>query len=206
MEKHGAAASSNSWSGVVIDLNDEVIEMIVARQVIAVRAFIKANWLIVMPIRWIFGPGILWRDPPNRQGSSGLGVPVGPPPQSDWMKDTSRGAAVTFAFVGPNTARPQSDRNALLTGDQPALPGPASRPAYQDRRKRPITQVCPISSWIYGASHKDRELSLRFCPQMLYFAIVLPQHWFDKSFPTLFFQLNSRIGRNGQRPQDPDRG
>lgn len=125
MNEHGAAAARNARPGIVIDLDDEIVEMIVAHQPVAGFAGSARDRLVVMPVGRVFRPGIGMRNRANRQMRSRAGIPVGPPPQPDRMEDTSRCAAIAFELVGLDSAAPQRDRQGMRSGSKPALGWPA---------------------------------------------------------------------------------
>ena len=123
---------------VVVDLDNEIIEMIVAHQPVAAVLAIQPHRLIVMAARGIFAPGVFGPDGANRQKGAGPRMAVGAPPQLPWPERALRGAAVAFAFVGLDAAAPERDRYGLPAGRQPAPAGIAGGGANPDRGKRPI--------------------------------------------------------------------
>lgn len=80
MQEDGAAASGNAGTGVVIDLDDEIVEVIVPRQPVAAITRRARHGLIVMPVSRVFRPGVRRPDGPDRQMRSWPWVPVGSPP------------------------------------------------------------------------------------------------------------------------------
>jgi hypothetical protein len=145
MQEHRAAAVGYAGLGVVIDLDDEIIEMIVAPEPVAALPGLEPHWLVVMAIAGIFAPGVVGPDGANRQMGARSGVAVGPPPHLPGPKNAARSAAVALALVGQDAAASQRHRNGLSASRQPAAARIAGGGANQDRGNRPITRICLIS-------------------------------------------------------------
>jgi hypothetical protein len=58
VQEHRAASAGDAWRGVVVDFDDEIVEMIVTFQAVAIPLFGQANRSIVTPIIGIFAPSI----------------------------------------------------------------------------------------------------------------------------------------------------
>ena len=71
MQEHGAAAAGDARARVVVDLDDEVVEMILAGQPVAGLAAPKPDRLVVMAVGRVFAPGVLGADWPNGGGQTG---------------------------------------------------------------------------------------------------------------------------------------
>jgi hypothetical protein len=80
MQKHGTAAAGDARAKVVIDLDDEVIEVILARQPVSGLIVDQPDRLVVMAVLRIFAPGIFGPDRPRRQIGLRPRMPVGAPP------------------------------------------------------------------------------------------------------------------------------
>ena len=80
MQEHGAAAPGDARRGIVVDLDDEVVEMILAPQPVAGLAARETNRLVVMAVGRVFAPGILGTNRANRQEGLGPDMTVGAPP------------------------------------------------------------------------------------------------------------------------------
>ena len=130
----------------MIDLDDEIVEMIVALEPVATVIPIQSHRLIVMAALWIFAPGVFGANGANRQERMRPRMAVGAPPQLPWPEGAFRGSAVAFALVGPDAAAPERHRDRSPTGRQPAAAGVAGGGADSDRGKRSITQCCLIST------------------------------------------------------------
>src|ERR1043166_4442969 len=110
MQEHGAATPGNAGAGVVVDLDDEVVEVIFAPQAVAALAAPAPDRAIVMAVGGVFAPGILGANRANVKMRLGADVTVGAPPQAPGMKDAARGAAVALALVGLDAATAERDR------------------------------------------------------------------------------------------------
>jgi hypothetical protein len=146
MQKYRAATAGDSWRAVVIDLDDKIVEMIVALEPVTALAAIPPHRLIVMAAPRIFAPGVLGPDGTNRQKGTGARMAVGAPPQLARPEGAFWGAAIAFTLVGPDTAAPKGDGNELPARGQPASARIARRARNPDRGKRPITRTCLISA------------------------------------------------------------
>lgn len=110
MQENRTAPAGNAGPCVVVDLDDEIIEMILARQPVAAIARRACHGAVIMPVDGVFGPGIRGPDDSDRQGCPRPGITVGPPPQPDRAKGATGRAAVTFEFIGLDSAAPKRDR------------------------------------------------------------------------------------------------
>jgi hypothetical protein len=145
MQKYRAATAGDARRAVVIDLDDKIVEMIVALESVTALVTIPPHRLIVMAALRIFAPGVVGPDGANRQESTRPRMAVGAPPQLPGPEDASRGSAIAFTLVGPDAAAPKGDGNDLLARGQPAAARIAGRALNPDRGKRQITRTCLIS-------------------------------------------------------------
>src|ERR1700744_2809906 len=118
MKEHGAAAACDRGQRVVIDLDDVIIEMILAREPVAAGLAAESDRLIVMTAGRVFAPGIVGTYDANRQESLWSGRAVGTPPQSTRPESPFRGPAVALAFIGDDSAPAEGDRDGLLAGPE----------------------------------------------------------------------------------------
>ncbi len=126
MDEDGAAASGHSGPRIVIDLDDQVIEIIIAPEPVAWFSGRPPEGTIVAPTMWILAPGVVRANPANRQQCPRTQQAVGPPPQPYRMKPALWGAAVAFALGSPDAGAPQRDSNGQPADKQPTL-RPAAR-------------------------------------------------------------------------------
>src|ERR1035437_754825 len=145
MREYAAAAAGDAGRAVVIDLDDEIIEVVVALEPVAAVLAVQPHRLVVMAAQGIFAPGVFGPDDANRQKCTRPRVAVGAPPQSPWPERAFWRPAIAVALVGPDAAAPERDRHGLPAGGQPALARIAGGGANPDRGKRPVTQGCLIS-------------------------------------------------------------
>ena len=130
---------------VMIDLDDEIVEVILARQPVAGLIADQADRLIVMAVLRVFAPGVFGPDRPDRQKGARPRMAVGAPPQLPGVERAPGGAAVALALVGEDAAAAKCHRHGPAVGGQPAPARIAGGRSNPDRRKRPITRICLIS-------------------------------------------------------------
>ena len=129
----------------MIDLDDEIVKVIVARQPVSCLIADQADRLIVMAVLRVFAPGVFGPDWPDRQKGARLRMAVGAPPQLQRAIDASGSAAVALPFIGEDAAATKCHRHGPAVGGQPAPARIAGGRSNADRRKRPITRICLIS-------------------------------------------------------------
>jgi hypothetical protein len=129
----------------VIDLDNEIIEAVVARESIAAATGLEPYRLVVMAALRIFAPGVYRPNGADGQECAWPRVAVGTPPHLPGPKGAFRGPAIAFALVGPDAAAPKGDRYGLPVGGKPAPARVAGGGVTPDRGSRPITRDCLIS-------------------------------------------------------------
>jgi hypothetical protein len=139
MQEDGAAAAGDARAAVVVDLDNEIIEPIVARQAVAATTAFQPHGPIVVAAGGVFAPGVFRADGAYRQKRGRPRVAVGAPPQSPRPERALGGAAIAFAFVGENAAAPECNRDGVGAGREPAAAAIAGGGTNADRRQRPIT-------------------------------------------------------------------
>ncbi len=80
MQEYRAATAGDTRRAVVIDLDDEIVEMIIALEPVTAMVAIPPHRLIVMAAPRIFAPGVVGPDDANRQESARPRMAVGAPP------------------------------------------------------------------------------------------------------------------------------
>src|SRR3954453_8143985 len=98
MQEHRAAAAGDAWASVVIDLDDEIVEMVVALEPVAALFRIQLHGLVVVPVCGIFAPRVVWSDGTEGKKRRRPGMAVGAPPQPHRPEGALGGAAVAFAL------------------------------------------------------------------------------------------------------------
>ena len=146
MQKYRAATAGDARRAVVIDLDDEIVEVVVALEPVTAVIPIPPHRLIVMAALRIFAPGVFGPDGANRQERTRPRMAVGAPPQLPGPEDAPWGAAIAFTLVGPDAATPKGDRDRLPARGQPAPARIAGRALNPDRGKWPIARTCLVST------------------------------------------------------------
>src|SRR3981189_414256 len=113
MQKYRAAAAGDARRTVVIDLDNKIIEVIVALEPIAAAIAIQPHRVVVMGARGVFAPGVFGSDSANRQKCTRPRVAVGAPPQLPGPERAFWGPAVALALVGSDSAAPAPHRNGV---------------------------------------------------------------------------------------------
>jgi len=134
MQEHRTAAAGDRGLCVVIDLDDEIVEMIVALQPVASVIMPEGKRPIIMATRGVFTPGIIGTDGANRQKGPRSRTTIGAPPQLPWPESSLWGPAVALALVGDDTTPPQRDRDDVGAGGEPATAGVTGRSLDPNRR------------------------------------------------------------------------
>jgi hypothetical protein len=146
MQEDRAASARDSRRGVVIDLDDEIIEVILSLEQIASRIAVPAHRPVVMAALRVFAPGVFSADSANWEPRPRPWVPIGAPPQSARPECAFRGAAIAFALVGANSPASERYRHGSTARGQPASPWIACRRRNADRGQRPISKAHPARS------------------------------------------------------------
>src|ERR1043166_1720263 len=120
MDEYGAAASTHQRPTVVVDLDDEVVEPIVAPQAVAGLAVGEPNGPVVAAVRRVLAPAILMGDAAHRKQRAGPRPAVRTPPHPDRPKAAPRGCAVALALVGADPRTTQGDWQAPWSAAEPS--------------------------------------------------------------------------------------
>ena len=80
MQEYRAAAALDARGSVVIDLDNEIVEVIVAGESIAVATWLQPYRLVVVAACGVFTPGVFRLDGVNGQEGARPWVAVGAPP------------------------------------------------------------------------------------------------------------------------------
>src|SRR6201996_8321296 len=101
MQENGTAATGDARRGIVVNLDDVIVQMIVTGESVASLILREPQRPVIMPARGIFAPGVVGPDGANRQHCSRPRMPVGAPPEPLRVESAQRGTTVAFPFVGP---------------------------------------------------------------------------------------------------------
>jgi hypothetical protein len=126
MHEDRAASTCYSGAGVVVDLDDKIVEVVVPPQAVAAFARRASKRAVVTAVGGIFAPGKAGDDAARGQQCSRVGMAIGSPPQADKPKPPARGRAVALEFVGADAPSAEHDRQRERPGEQDA-PRPAAR-------------------------------------------------------------------------------
>ncbi len=140
MQKHGAATSSDSRGGVVVNLDNEIVQVVVAPEAIAAAIAPEFYVLIVVPVGGVLAPRILRTDRADRQEGPWSRVTVCAPPEADRPEDTPRGPAIALALVGQDAAASERDRDRVTSSRQPAPTAISGSGTDPDLRNRPSSR------------------------------------------------------------------
>jgi hypothetical protein len=122
----------------VIDLDNEIVEVVIASEPISTIVTGQPYRPIVMAAGWVFAPAVFRANSANRQESLRPRVTVGTPPQSPRPENASGRPAITLVLVGQNTSAPKRNRECLTPGVQPSAPGITGGSADSDCGQRPV--------------------------------------------------------------------
>src|SRR3979409_2194297 len=106
MKEDRAAAAGNARAAVVIDLDNEIIEMVVAPEPVAAACPIPPHRPVVVPACGVFAPGVFRPNGANRQECTRPRVAVSAPPQLPRPGRAFWGAAGALPLCGPNGSPP----------------------------------------------------------------------------------------------------
>src|SRR5260370_6879545 len=99
MQEHGAAAATDARRGVVVDLDDEIVEAILAGQPVAGLIAAETDGPVVVTIPRVLAPGVLGPDRARRQQGLRPLMAVRAPPQTERMEGTPRRAPPPLPLV-----------------------------------------------------------------------------------------------------------
>ena len=136
MQKHRAAAAGHPRAGIVVDLDDEIVEMVIPPQPVAWFSGRAAEGAVIAPVGGIFAPGNVTGNASDGQQCPWPRMPVRPPPQADEPKPPARRGPVAFELVGTDAPTAEHDGDSEGAGDQDA-PRLVSRPCPHAKQGEP---------------------------------------------------------------------
>ena len=141
MHEHGAASARHAGAGVVVDLDDEIVEVVGSPEAIAAVARRASKRVVIPPVGGILAPGEVGCDATGGQQGARMPVAIGPPPQADRPKSPPRGRPVALEFVGADTPSAEHHRQRQRSREQNAL-GRATRSGpHLDQRESAVAQA-----------------------------------------------------------------
>src|SRR5262245_8573858 len=120
MQEHRAPPPRNPRAGVVVDLDDEVVQMVVAPKPVAWVIGRPSVGPVVATVARQLAPGEVWLDPPNRKRGARPRRAIRTPPEADEMEPAARGRAVALALVSSNPGAAENDRDGTVPSKQNA--------------------------------------------------------------------------------------
>lgn len=132
----------NARARVVIDLHDEVIQVIFARQPVAWLAADKAHRPVVVAGGRVFAPGIVRTDGSGRQQGFRPDMTIGPPPQLPRVKNATGvppSPSRLFALIPPRPSATGIVHPSAV--NQPRRGLPAARFTRTSDNGRPRTNI-----------------------------------------------------------------
>ncbi len=114
VNENGAAATPDPRAGIMVQLDQEIVEMVITPQPIAATHARHRDWSVVAAIGRILAPAVGRADAAHPQQGSRARVAVSAPPYAHRPEATSRGCAIALALVGPYSG--SAERNRLMPG------------------------------------------------------------------------------------------
>ena len=137
MHENRAAASGDTRPRVVIDLDDEIVEMILAPEPVAGFIGPALERTIIAPVGGILAPGVVRSNRPDRQLRPRPRGAIGAPPEPPQLEQAARRATVAFALVGLNPSAPERYRDGEGARDQQAFSPMPRSGTHREQIKRP---------------------------------------------------------------------
>jgi hypothetical protein len=129
VNEYSASPSGHPRSGVVVELDNQVIEMISPPKPIARLRAGALNRLIIPAIFRFFDPGVVACDTSHRKQGRWVRQPIGPPPQPHEPEYAAWRRSVALALVGRYAGEAEGNRDLHRTSRKPtARFGARSRP------------------------------------------------------------------------------
>ena len=127
VKEYGTTPPRDTRAGVVVDLDEDVVEVILAPQTVARLRGRAAERTVVAAVGGILAPSQIGRNASCRKQRAGPGVPIRSPPQAKRPKTPARGRAVALELVGAQPSPPEHDGHRA-PADEKNAPAAGSRP------------------------------------------------------------------------------
>src|SRR5262245_22884661 len=118
MQEHRAASARNPGPGIVIHLDDDVIQAVVAPEPVAWFIGRTPEWPVIAAVAGVLAPGHVAVDTGGRQQGQRPWAAVGPPPQPPQAELASWCGPVAFALIGANPRAAEHHRNGQPARNQ----------------------------------------------------------------------------------------
>jgi hypothetical protein len=132
MDEDGAAAPRHAWAGIMVDLDDQIVEVVRAPKPVSARSSGELDRPVVTSIGRVLAPPVVRPGNPDRQRRARPRASIRPPPDPDGMEDSARRRTVSFTLISQNAAAAKRDRNGQIAGKQPTLATPPRPRSYLD--------------------------------------------------------------------------
>jgi len=208
MQEHRAAAAGHPRTGIVVDLDDEIVEMVVPPQPVAWFSGRAAEGAVIAPVGGIFAPGNVTGNASDGQQCPWPRMPVRPPPQADEPKPPARCGPIAFEFVGTDAPTAKHDGGDEGAGDQDAQ-RLVSRPRPHAQKGQPAalkrTRI-HLRTGLYRPSALDSKFLLSWPGARLGLQIQRPHRIISCSIPVMPEFASEDTARMGERRTQDIRG
>ena len=180
MQENSAAATGHAGPRVVIDFDDQIVEAVGPRQAIAWFTGRPLERLVVAPIGWVFTPGVVRPDPPDRQQSARPRPAIGAPPQPNRMELPGRRRAIALAFGARrfDARAAQGGADDALPSDKPGLRAALRPRSNMDHRNGRLAHclIVPVGHHesVQPNISMQPNFALTFCGHVIFSGIVFP--------------------------------
>src|SRR6478609_1452476 len=147
------AATANHRPVVPAELDDDVVEMILALEPLLGFAGRAVDQAVVAPVFLVVAPGVARSDPLQRQQRAGAGETVGAVEDAAQRQAGTRRAAVAFALVGADAAAAERAGKHRRAGNEEALAAVAN--GREDPQRGEIARA---KGGMRTVSHGDSRL------------------------------------------------
>ncbi len=144
MNEDRTATVGNAGPRIVIKLDDQVVEMILAPKPVRAALWVKPHRAIIVAVARVLRPAILLADAAQRQPRTRTRQAVCPPPEPNQPEAAARGPAVALALVCSDAAPAQRHRKNAMSGKEMPAGWAASRRRYPNQAEpRSFHRISP---------------------------------------------------------------
>jgi DNA-binding response OmpR family regulator len=133
VNENRAAKAGDARAGIVVDLDNEIVEVVLAAEPVAWFIGRALKGVVIAAIGRVLAPGVVRRDPAGRKAGLRAFQAIGAPPQADGMESSNWRTVVAFALRGPDSAASEGDLQRFAARNEPAL-RPQTRPGSNANR------------------------------------------------------------------------
>jgi hypothetical protein len=135
MHEHRAAHACDARTGVVGDLDHQVIKVVAAPQPITWFIGRPSERAVVAAVPRVFAPRKGAVDSSRGQQRRRPCVPISPPPEAKEPKAPARCCAIALALVGRDAGAAEHNRDSVRSGEQHPLRNPPRCAMHPQQRK-----------------------------------------------------------------------